>query len=73
MKFIVFVISFVAAAWVFFDSRERGKGIIIAFLWCLGTQVLPIVFLPLWLYVRPERCLKVVIVEKQESCANCGK
>lgn len=64
MKFTILLISFIAAAWVFYDSRERGKGIIVAFLWCLGTQVLPIIFLPFWLYVRPERNRIVVVVER---------
>jgi len=64
VKYILLLVTFFAAAWVFFDARERGKGIIVAFLWCLGTQLLPIVVLPLWLFKRPERWQKVVIIER---------
>jgi hypothetical protein len=73
MKLIVFLISFIAAAWVFYDARSRGKGIVVAFLWCLGAQVLLIVFLPLWLFVRPERYPNIVIVERPRHCPYCGK
>jgi len=62
MKFTVVVLTFIAAGWVFFDARERGKGMIVAFLWCLGTQLLPIIVLPLWLIKRPERMQRVIIV-----------
>jgi hypothetical protein len=64
MKFSLLMISLIVTAWVFFDARERGKGIFVAFLWCLGTQLLTIIFLPLWLINRPERCQKVVIIER---------
>lgn len=73
MKFMLFLLSLLVGAWVFYDARSRGKGVVVAFLWCLGTQALMIVFLPLWLYVRPERCPQIVIVEKSTRCAHCGK
>lgn len=73
MKYLVLFISLLVGAWVFYDARLRGKGIVVAVLWCLGTQVLPIFFLPLWLIVRPERCLKVVIVQKTSRCTDCGE
>jgi hypothetical protein len=53
VKVTVFFITLLISAWVFFDAQERGKGIVIAFLWCLGTQLLPIIILPLWLIKRP--------------------
>lgn len=62
MHFIYVLITFIVAAWVFYDARERGKGIIVAFLWCMGTQLLPIIVLPLWLFKRPERYQRVVII-----------
>lgn len=62
MKFTIIILTVIAAAWVFFDARERGKGIIVAFLWCLGTQLLPIIVFPLWLIKRPEQLQKVIVV-----------
>ena len=59
MEFTVAILTLLAAAWVFFDARERGKGIVVAFLWCLGTQLLPIIILPLWIIKRPERCIVI--------------
>lgn len=61
MKYVVFLLTFIAAAWVFFDARERGKGIIVSFLWCLGTQLLPMIVLPLWLFKRPEKLGCVIV------------
>jgi hypothetical protein len=59
MEFTVAILTLLAAAWVFFDARERGKGIVVAFLWCLGTQLLPIIILPLWIIKRPERYIVI--------------
>lgn len=39
MKYIVFMLSFIAAVWVFIDARQRGKGLIVSLLWCAGTQL----------------------------------
>ena len=73
MKAVYFLISLFAAAWVFSDAREQGKGNAVAFLWCLGTQLLLIVFLPLWLIVRHERYRNILVVERPVRCAHCGK
>jgi hypothetical protein len=59
MKAVYFLIS-LFAAWVFYDAQKRGKGTIVAFLWCLGTQLIPIIFLPLWLTKRPEQYQNIV-------------
>jgi hypothetical protein len=40
-------------AWVMMDAMRRGKSDGVAFLWGLGTILALIVFLPLWLMVRP--------------------
>jgi hypothetical protein len=42
-----------AGAWVMHDALKRGKNTGEAFLWAAGTWLLLIVFLPLWLWVRP--------------------
>jgi hypothetical protein len=44
MKSVYFLISLFAAAWVFYDAKTRGRDNAVAFLWCLGTQLLVIVF-----------------------------
>ena len=47
------LIAVAAAGWVFYDARKRGKGYGGAFLWSLGTFLILIIFLPLWLFFRP--------------------
>jgi hypothetical protein len=73
MKSIYFLLSLFAAALVFYDAKMRGRDNAVAFLWCLGTQLLVIVFLPLWLWGRPEKYPAIQIVERPTRCAHCGK
>lgn len=44
-----FIISFVAAYWVYYDARGRGHELGTAMLWSLGTLAALIIFLPLYL------------------------
>lgn len=53
MKYIVFMLSFIAAVWVFFDARQHGKGLIVSLLWCAGTQLTSSLLLVIWLLARP--------------------
>lgn len=53
MKYIVFMLSFIAAVWVFIDARQRGKGLIVSLLWCAGTQLTSGLLLVIWLFARP--------------------
>jgi energy-coupling factor transporter transmembrane protein EcfT len=73
MKVIGMLVVLIIAFWVFSDARSRGKSISVAFGWFLGTLLLLIFFLPLWLIVRPKRYPDVVIVNKPKLCAHCGK
>ena len=63
MKVTVYFITLLISAWVFFDAQERGKGVAVSFLWCLGTQLLPVIILPIWLLKRPEKVRKIVIMK----------
>lgn len=44
-----FIISFVAAYWVYYDARGRGHDLGTAMLWSLGTLAALVIFLPLYL------------------------
>lgn len=54
MRFIVYLILVAIAAWVYSDAVKRGKSSIEAVLWAVGTFLLLIVVLPVWLIVRPK-------------------
>jgi hypothetical protein len=58
---------------VFSDAKSRGKSTVGAFIWSLLTFMLLIVFLPLWLIVRPKKSFGVSVIEKPTLCVNCGK
>jgi hypothetical protein len=73
MKSLYFLISLFAAAWVFYDAKTRDRGNAVSFFWCLGTQLLLIVFLPLWLFLRPEKYSGIQVIESPARCAHCGK
>lgn len=47
------LVALAAAAWVLYDGRRRGLAWIRAFFWSLATFLVLIVFLPLWLFMRP--------------------
>lgn len=73
MEIIGALIAFFAGLWVFSDARSRGKSNGGAFLWLLGTWIILIVFLPLWLFVRPKKTFEVSVVDKPTMCVSCGK
>lgn len=73
MKFIFFIVVLAIAFWVFSDARARGKSLLVALFWFLGTMMLMIVFLPLWLFVRPKRGYVIVDSDKPMMCMHCGK
>lgn len=72
-EFIGFLIALAVAFWVFSDARARGKSTGSAFLWCLGTLLLLIVFLPLWLILRPKKDFEFKVIDKPTLCMHCGK
>src|SRR5437660_10052660 len=53
--FATLVNAFWVAAWVRRDALSRGKRKDVARCWAVGTFLLMIVFLPLWLLTRPRR------------------
>ncbi|TLM69246.1 MAG: hypothetical protein FDZ69_00300 [Deltaproteobacteria bacterium] len=72
-EFIGFLVALCLAFWVFSDAKARGKTTGGAFLWFLGTLLLLIVFLPLWLFIRPKKTHEVIVVGKPTLCVHCGK
>jgi len=71
--FIGFLVALLAALWVFSDARSRGKGRFESLLWLIGTLLLLIIFLPLWLFVRPQKSYGISVLGKAALCAHCGK
>lgn len=53
MRLGFFMILIIISAWVIHDGKKRGVGNK-AYLWAVGTFVMLIVFLPVWLVVRPK-------------------
>lgn len=72
-EFIGFLVALAVAFWVFSDARARGKSTGGAFLWFLGTLLLLIVFLPLWLILRPKKEFAFKVIDKPTLCIHCGK
>lgn len=72
-KFIGFLVALAAAVWVFSDAKARGVSGGKAIVWSLATFFLLIVFLPLWLIMRPKSEVGVTIEGKPSACAHCGK
>jgi len=76
-EFIVglIIIAFVAR-WVYTDASTRGKTQGVSLFWSLGTFFLLIVFLPLWLILRPAQVVSPVIhtvAHEPKLCSACGK
>jgi hypothetical protein len=67
------IIAFIAALWVHSDARKRSKSSRTAYLWFLGTFLLLIVFLPLWLITRPELPRELSPTGTPQVCIHCGK
>ena len=63
-----FMILFVISAWVYSDAKNRNSEHPI--LWAIGCLFLLIVFLPLYLIMRPP---KVPINRSPMLCPHCGK
>jgi len=75
--FAGFAIALLAGAWVYKDAQKRGSASALG--WAIGTVGLLIVFLPLWLVIRPPlstslcaRCEKHYHGDAS-FCPNCGQ
>lgn len=70
-ELLVLVISLAVSLWVYSDAKKRGAS---ATAWAVGTFLLLIVFLPLYLIVRPKPQSELQPTTSQPKiCANCGK
>lgn len=54
MRSILYIIIIAIAVWVYSDATKRAKSSTEAALWAIGTFLLPIVVLPVWLITRPK-------------------
>lgn len=73
METIGFIISIIASIWVYNDAKKRGKSSSSAFWWALGTLLIWIIFLPIWLIKRPKSEDEIVYVNTPKLCSHCGK
>lgn len=56
-------IAFMVGLWVYSDALKRGKSSFSAITWGLATFMIMIVFLPLWLLIRP----KTEVTQKDDN------
>lgn len=63
------------SSWVYSDAKSRGKSVGVALFWFVATFLLLIVFLPLWLIMRPTPTMNnnLNLWGKPKLCADCGK
>jgi uncharacterized membrane protein len=73
MEVIGLLIALIVAIWVYSDAKKRGKSSGSAFLWFLGTFLLLIVFLPIWLITRPKLPSELPTTSTPQLCVHCGK
>lgn len=76
MEFLGIFLAFLIGLWVAGDAERRGKSKPAAFFWFLGTWLLLIIFLPIWLLSRPrlaEEAAPVRLVSAPRLCMHCGK
>ena len=71
MTLIAFTFLLVVSAWVYSDARSRNSSH--PALWALGVFALLIVFLPLYLIMRPPKSNIVVTRSAPNLCPHCGK
>ena len=62
------LIAFFVAFWVYNDAKERGSSSPLG--WSIGVFLLLIVFLPLYLIMRPA---KKIVISNPQLCKFCGK
>lgn len=82
LNYIGLAIAAFAAYWVYNDAKGRGLGSTTALLWSLGTLVMLIIFLPLYLVfgrrsvparrTEPAIDIEGVPVEELMYCPMCG-
>lgn len=66
-------INVFVARWVLSDAKDRGKSAGTALSWSIATFLMLIVFLPLWLIMRPKNTHEIVAINRPKLCPNCGK
>ncbi|MDR4508824.1 MAG: hypothetical protein MRJ65_11420 [Candidatus Brocadiaceae bacterium] len=70
MRFIALLIAAAVAVWVYIDAKSKGCKNLTAIGWMLGVFLLMIVFLPLYLFMRPKQARQVDILT---PCKYCNK
>lgn len=70
---ISLIISLFIATWVASDARRRGYSTSAVIGWFIGVFFLLIVFLPLYLILRPRQSSYLGEDETAKICPHCGK
>lgn len=73
---IAFVVLIFIGMWAYKDAVSRGKSTGEALFWAIGIFLLLIIFLPLWLFIRPAVKTPAIVhaqVHEPKLCPHCGK
>jgi len=73
MWLILIIIPLLIAWWVAIDARKRGYSKSAALIWFLGVWLALIVFLPLYLIIRPKTPRQGAPEGETRVCPYCGK
>lgn len=68
---LVLFILLIIGAWVYSDAKSRNSSSPV--LWALSVMALMIVFLPLYLIMRPPKNNAIVAKNAPLLCPHCGK
>jgi len=73
MWLIIIIIPLIIAWWVATDARKRGYSKSASLVWFLGVWLALIVFLPLYLILRPKTPRQGELGGETRVCPYCGK
>jgi hypothetical protein len=73
MWLIIIIIPLIIAWWVATDARKRGYSKSATLVWFLGVWLALIVFLPLYLILRPKTPRQGKLRGGTRVCPYCGK
>ena len=68
-RLIFYFVELLLACWVYHDAKTRGSSS--PFLWAVGVFIFFIIFLPLYLLMRPSKI--ETVTRTPLLCPHCGK
>ena len=71
MTLLAVMIVLVISAWVYSDAKSRNSSSPV--LWAVGVMLLMIIFLPLYLIMRPSKPNLIIAQNAPKLCPHCGK